>query len=394
MRIAYVCNDAGVPVFGNKGCSIHVQEVLRALGKQGAQCEVFAIDSHGTPPYDLATVAVHKLPRAQGKRAQREQAALQANTVLQQKLMEHGPFDIIYERYALWSYAAMEYARDQGIPGVLEVNAPLIEEQQRHRGLIDHAAALLNSQRCFAAASAIAAVSDEVGEYLTHVTPNPVIEVVRNGVNLERFDPAVPPALEPTPEAITIGFVGSFKPWHGVLDLIQAFAQVHAALPQARLLLVGDGPQRAIIEQQLADRGLAAQAHFTGAVPAAAIPAWLTAMDIAVAPYPALEDFYFSPLKVYEYMAAGRAVIASRIGQLNQIIEHGNNGWLYQPGDIASLAQALLTLGHNTEQRRQLGLAARASMGLEHSWEHVAQHIFKLAQIPRPTPADRPGIMR
>ncbi len=380
MRIAYICTDAGVPVFGTKGCSVHVQEILRAFRKQGATIEVFATSLKGEAPADLAGIPIHRLDKPQGDRAAREQAALEGNTRLRDLLRQHGPFDLVYERYALWSYSAMEYAQAQGVPGLLEVNAPLIEEQAEHRGLVDRGAAQQASRRAWHSASALLAVSREVAEYLQRDNPAQRIHVIANGVNPERFTPELAPALSRSEESFVIGFVGTFKPWHGLLDLVEAFALVHPRLPQARLLLVGDGPQREAIEHDLQARGLHNYVHCTGAVAPQQIPALLTSMDVAVAPYPDLASFYFSPLKVYEYMAAGRAVIASRIGQLAQLLHEGVYALVYQPGDIKALAAVLERLARDPELRLRLGKAARRKILREHSWDAVVQHILAIAR--------------
>src|SRR3989442_15000589 len=103
MRIAYICADPGVPIFGHKGCSIHVQEVLRSFSRHGAQVEVFATHTEGAPPPGLETIRVHRLPAPPaGARAVREQAALTANHDLHAALEREGPFDLVYARYSLW----------------------------------------------------------------------------------------------------------------------------------------------------------------------------------------------------------------------------------------------------------------------------------------------------
>ena len=138
MRIAYVCADPGVPVFGRKGASIHVQEILRAFVRQGAAVELFAACLGGLPGPDLRAVRVRELAIPDtGDAAVREQARLAANNVFRLALAGAGPFDMVYERYALWSSAGMAYAREERVPGVLEVNAPLIDEQADYRVLID-----------------------------------------------------------------------------------------------------------------------------------------------------------------------------------------------------------------------------------------------------------------
>src|SRR6185436_18921030 len=121
-RIAYICADQGVPVFGKKGCSIHVQEVIRALRRRGAQVQLFAARLDGNPPSDLRDLVVHTLPCPDNcDRAERECASQRANAILAGLLKEAGPFDFVYERYSLWSFAGMDHAAATGVPGLLEV---------------------------------------------------------------------------------------------------------------------------------------------------------------------------------------------------------------------------------------------------------------------------------
>jgi glycosyltransferase involved in cell wall biosynthesis len=145
-------------------------------------------------------------------------------------------------------------------------------------------------------------------------------------------------------------------------------------------LIVGDGPQREEIERAIAQRDLTAQVQWTGTVPPEQVPHWLSQMSVAVAPYAASENFYFSPLKVVEYMAAGLPVVASCIGQLKDIIDHGVTGILCPPGEATALAQALERLWRSPQQREQLGLAARDFVLKHHTWERIAAQILAIAQ--------------
>ena len=387
MRIAYVCADRGVPVFGQKGCSIHVQEVIRSLQRQGAQVELFATRIDGIPPPDLEAVTVHKLPSIpKGEREVREQASLAANHGLRQALEQEGPFDLIYERYSLWSFAGMDYAQVVGVPGLLEVNAPLIQEQEKHRGLVDRASAEQVAERVFRAATTLIAVSEEIKTYLEgYLGAEPRVHVVPNGVNLDRFSGDVRPLLSPSPGTFTVGFMGTLKPWHGLPILVEAFDRLRQHGSNTRLLIVGDGPGRETLVANLSSRGLLETVHLTGAVPPDHIPGWLAAMDVAVAPYPDQTDFYFSPLKIYEYMAAGLPVVTSRIGQLTVVIKHGVNGLLCPPGDVVALAEALGRLRRSPEFSARLGQLARETMRQNHSWDKVARRILHLAGLtPRP----------
>lgn len=134
------------------------------------------------------------------------------------------------------------------------------------------------------------------------------------------------------------------------------------------------------MEEDLDVRGLLQLARFTGTVSPDEVPGLLSEMDVAVAPYPEKADFYFSPLKVYEYMAAGLPVVASRIGQLDDLIEHGINGLLVPPGDPYALAEALDSLRRDLELRERLGRTARRDVLRDHTWDAVAARILELGR--------------
>jgi len=380
MRIAYVSADAGVPVFGRKGCSVHVQEMIRAFQRHGAQVDLFAARVDG-PPSGLDPLRVHRLPPVcDGEPAEQATAVAALNCDLAAALGRDGPYDLVYERYSLWSFAGMEHARAAGAPGLLEVNAPLIEEQAVHRGLRDTGGAARVTARVFRAAAALLAVSAEVATWLErYPSVRRRVHVLPNGVDPTRFRPDVPPAAPGPPGTFTVGFVGSMKPWHGLPVLIEAFARLHHRDAATRLLLVGGGPEEAAVRTELAARGLAVASHLSGAVAPSDVPALVTSMDVAVAPYPESRRFYFSPLKVYEYLAAGRAVVASRVGQLEGLIQHDVTGLLCPAGDAAALAAALERLQREPELRIRLGRAARASMLQSHTWEALAERVLQLA---------------
>jgi glycosyltransferase involved in cell wall biosynthesis len=378
-RIAYVCSDPGVPVFGRKGCSVHVQEVVRALVAEGAEVTLFAARVDGPRPPGLEKVVVHHMPAPTGAdAADRELRLLAANAELAKCIERTGPYDLVYERYALWAQAGMGLARRLGIPGLLEVNAPLVEEQAEHRVLHHRALAEEVTARTFAAATSLLAVSQGVATYLDRFASTAGrVHVVGNGVDPRRFD--VPPTRA-TGDEITIGFVGTLKPWHGLDALVDAFASLAATIPRARLLVVGDGPERSALEDRAATIGVAPRITWTGAVAPEEVPSILAAVDVGVAPYPRLFGFYFSPLKVLEYMAAGLPVVASRSGSLPDLVEHGVHGLLYEPSDVNGLAAAIARLAAEPALRRRLGAMARAKVQREHTWRAVARRILTLAE--------------
>lgn len=380
MRIAYVCADVGVPVFGRKGCSVHVQEVVGALRGAGADLCLFAACLGGSPPPPVAGVPLRRLPcPSEGEIAARERSAFEANRGLREALEADGPFDAVYERYSLWSFAGMEYARDRGAAGLLELNAPLVEEQAAHRKLVHRDVAEAVADRAFAAASRLIAVSEPLARWVkSSFGARGRVHVMPNAIDPARFPASVHPARRAA-GAFTVGFLGSLKPWHGLSVLAEAFARLHARWPSSRLLVVGDGPERGAFESSLSAHGVRHLAELTGTVAPHDVPGLLASMDAAVAPYPPQPRFYFSPLKVYEYMAAGLPVVASRVGQIAEAIRDGEDGLLCPPGDAPRLAEALGRLAADPALRARLGTKARQRVLAEHTWSAVAERILLLA---------------
>ena len=379
MRLAYVCTDPGVPVFGRKGGSIHVQEVLRRMCARDIEVVLFARRVGGDVPAGLESVSLRRLCKApSGQTEERERFLLGANDQLRAMLEAEPAFDMIYERHALWSFAAMEYAKEAAIPGVLEVNAPLIDEQQRFRTLtlVDEAGHA--AERSFAAAGAVLAVSKPLGSWLeTRTCAAGRVHVVPNGVDVSRFGSDVRASL-PAAGTITIGFLGSLRPWHGVEQLVEAFLRLRHAGHPVRLLIVGDGPMRAQIEHECASES--DSVVLTGAVDPVEVPGFLASMDIAVAPYPAMDSFYFSPLKLYEYMAGGKAIVASAVGQVGEVIEDGRTGLLYEPDDGDALCAALARLIEDFWLRSTLAENAKLCAQQEHGWDRVVESILAHAK--------------
>lgn len=368
MRLAYVCADPGVPVFGTKGSSVHVQEVVRALRAHGALVELVCARTGGPAPAGLRDVPVHRLPLATARTtAERERQLAGHDSAIAGLLARRGPFDLVYERYSLWSRSATAHAARAGWPCLLEVNAPLVDEQAVHRELADRAGAEAVIAGAASDATAVVCVSDPVAAWVRGHAPAARTVVVPNGVDTGRFRP---PRHRPAGPFI-VGFVGTLKPWHGVEVLVDAFARLAGRLPAARLLLVGDGPLAGRVTERAAALGIGAAVTRTGAVDPLQVPGWLHAMHVAVAPYPAGAETYFSPLKVYEYLAAGLPVVASSVGQVPAALDHGRAGVLVRPGDVEGLAAALHALALDPGLRTRLGAAARARAVQCHSWSGV-----------------------
>jgi len=395
MKIVYVSADRGIPVFGNKGASVHIRELVNALAAVGHEVRVLSasrgpgsaplmaqvveVQTDGSPLSPDAFLFVgHENARAKIGRSLGISSAI-LNCLLRSYAQEK--FDLIYERYSLWSATGVRASQELRIPCLVEVNAPLREEEQRYRDLALAADAEAIEAEVFAGADLLLAVSKEVKAYAVGRGADPDRTlVIPNGVDPERFHPAVTPECpEGTAGKFVLGFVGSFKAWHGIEVLLEAFRRLLARSPAYHLLLVGDGPLRGWIEGYVQGARLGGTITLTGWVPHDRLPGLIQRMDVAVAPYPLLDDFYFSPLKLFEYLAVGKPVVASRIGQIHEVIEDGTTGLLVRPGAIEELVESIERLRHDPRLRRTLGVAASREVR-RYSWEHNARRVTALAE--------------
>jgi len=193
------------------------------------------------------------------------------------------------------------------------------------------------------------------------------------GADVEHFRPN-PPGTAPfakDPDRITCVFAGAFRSWHGVVQLAAALTRLHEAGDHRfGAVLIGEGPEKAAVVRAARDvPGI----RFTGPVPHAQMPACLAAADIGVAPFDPLRHaplrlgFYWSPLKIFEYMAVGLPVVAPALPRLKRLVEHKLEGVLYDPSDPRALDRALVMLA-DEGVRRRMGAAARERVVRDFSW--------------------------
>lgn len=386
MRICYVCADPGILIDGPKGAAAHVRGLIHAYRQLGHDVVVvahaedpdsleFPVVPIGTP--EITTALLEKGAEPLSRALRHVWNNVQVEQALRRVLDDFQP-DLVYERYSPFGVAAGLMAERDGVQHVLEVNAPLAWEgkEYRQQALSDVAQAL--EQTAFASASLIAAVSQELKALLVaQGVPDEKLLVVPNGVDLEMFNPEAAAEESRQNEEFVVGFVGSLRPWHGVETLAHAFRVLAKNDRGMRLLIVGDGPQRGVMKA-LAEE-FPGRVTLTGAVSQRDVPNYLMSMDVAVAPYPPLETFYYSPLKILEYMAAGRAIVASDIGQVSELIRHGKNGMLVPPGEADALASSIRTMADDDGLRRRLGGEAAREAAARHTWRHRAQSILDKA---------------
>jgi glycosyltransferase involved in cell wall biosynthesis len=389
MRVAYVNADCGIPIFGDKGACVHIQEMVRAMRMCGADVRIVATRFGTTSDVEFAADSIHAFRNRDGLlkdlgRSAKELANVADAEVARDALIAlhaRWPFDMIYERYSLWSKAGIEAGQLLGVPVILEVNAPLLREQQEFRELdcVDLATEI--EQSVFGKADCIVTVSSKLSEYVISRGAAPErVTAIGNAVDLKRFHPGVT-ATDVTlrKDAFVVGFTGSLKRWHGVDVMMEAFCLLRDAVPEAHLLIVGDGPERGWLEGYVRGARLDDAVTMAGWKHHAELPELIAAMHVALAPYPETDDFYFSPLKLFEYLAIGRPIVASAIGQITEVIRHGENGHLVPPGDARALAEALIALRANPSLSQHLAQGA-AREGAKHSWQRNAEAALNLGK--------------
>lgn len=297
--------------------------------------------------------------------------------------------DLVYERNSLYRTGLAAAARRLNIPYVLYIEADEILEHdflgRPLTGLLRRRANQMVGHN-LRAASRILCVSEPLKRHLSTKwgIPADKITVFGNGVDVDTFRPRpesdrdvrIQFEVENGPLII---FVGNFYAWHDVDTLLEAFAQIVGRHPQAHLLLIGDGDKRPEMMHRAAALGLNGSVRFSGKLPHSQIPRLVSAADIAVAPAPAMnEDFWLSPLKMYEYMASGTAIVATQVGQIESFIRNGYNGLLVQPGDAAGLAHTLERLIDDPSLRQAISQQARRDAVQHHSWD---QYVDRLEQV-------------
>jgi glycosyltransferase involved in cell wall biosynthesis len=360
MRIAYLCADDGIPLGGRKGASVHLRSLSAALARRGHQILLACKRTDGDDAR-IRDVDVARLP------ADPEQMAW-----LHGALREFQA-DALLERYSLSTGPARAVATKLRIPYALEMNAPLVAEAIRHRGLSDPGGLLAARERnLIATAGRIIAVSTALAEYaMACGAPAAQVVVIPNGVDVAAFRNRDGRTVRERYglSGVVIGFAGSLKPWHGVRSLVEATARVTAPVS---LLIVGDGPEREAVREASRRLPPGQRVELTGAVAHDRVPDFLAAMDIGAAPFEPQANFYFSPLKIAEYLAAGLPVVGTAQGDLPSMV--GDAGIMVAPGSVSELSRTLDRLVRDPSARARMSQAARERADLM-SWERVAENV-------------------
>lgn len=288
--------------------------------------------------------------------------------------------DFIYDRYTTYNASSILAAKKNKIPLVLEVNSPLAYER-KHFGKLYFPATAMKFERWICSNSSITVVvSTPLRDYLVDLgVPKDKIVIMPNGVNLDKFDSTSNGEYirrkYDIDDKLVIGFAGEFRPWHGLEMLLEVFAELDPSQNGLHLLLVGNGPSQITLEGQIKENNLGNFISLPGRIPHNKMKDLISTMDIAVSPK---ATFYASPMKILEYMAMSKPIIAPKMMNIKDLIDDNKEGILFEQENKEALKQALMRLVSNEGLRRELGVNARKKVETCYTWETNAKRVLAL----------------
>ncbi len=371
------------------GMGVHIEALVAALRAAGHEVCVV-----GPPAYDAVALGGESplarirrfLPGVLGELAEMAYGLI-STARLARAASAFRP-DIVYERANLFHVAGSWTAWRCGVPLLLEVNAPLADERIRFSGLRLKRLAHAAERFIWRCADIILPVTEVLaGQVNAAGVPRRRIVVVPNGIDLEDFTRLPARAAG---EVVQLGFVGFVRHWHGLDEVLRGLAAWQGA-PRLDLTVVGDGPARVDLESLAVELGVADRVRFTGLATRQEVPRLVAGFDIALQP---ASVPYASPLKLFEYMAAGRAIVAPDQPNIREVLDDGRTALLFNPANPEDMWQCIETLARDAALRARLGAAARQEvLRRDFTWAGNARRVVGLAEhalngrkVGRPSP--------
>jgi glycosyltransferase involved in cell wall biosynthesis len=414
LKIAHFYQESGIRFSEPQAAQLHIYHTIRGLQQAGHQVNlvalqgrqvlctqdlrVFKSDRQLTSDYarlGLSGTSSFKLIESGVRRLQSELRLPYLALFDSYRMGEAGSknlktFDLIHERFNLLSLGGVWASKKLGIPLILEVNADLLE-QRKFKGRPERGLRRIYAEWatrvCFNAAARIICISAGLKDHLSRKwdIEDSKLTVLPCAADVDAFGPNHNPELARRRLGLTtepiVMWIGGYFPWHDLDLLLRSFTLVLQRHPGARLVLVGDGPTRPSIAQKVSQNGLQQSVIMTGAIAHAEVPEMLSIADLAVvpaAPVPASHGGTGTPLKLFEYMAAGKPIVATALNQAAEVIRENHNGLLVEAGDVNGFAEAIVTLLSDPGERVRLGQNARQQAIELHSWEEYTRRLEEI----------------
>lgn len=329
-------------------------------------------------------VAITALKDFNLSRSKPREWPIEQNDILKDKEVK-----MIWQRHDLFSGPGRKLATKLGVPLVTSVEALAVWEARKwgvKRPLWGkfleervEAKALLESDLicCVSQEVKDKVISLGIAQEKVIITPNRVDSTLFHP-NIDGSKVAERYGLK---QKIVLGWTGSFRGFHALDNVISAFDMIHQKHPQTILMLVGDGLEFEAIKEMVAQRDLSQVVIMTGRKKFNEIPDYVANFDISMVSARSAEGFHYSPLKLREYMAAGKPVVAPNAGDLPNIFSDGKDLLLYQAGDPISLAEKILMLIENPSKRRELSENSIKWFETEGAWVHELKKVCDILKI-------------
>ena len=369
----------------------HVSGMAMAFQREGQSVSFLAADLPAG--IDRESMPVHLVPPPALLRVSRSAARFEHSFHLVRsglRLFQADPPGLLYHPFDEGSLAGVLLARALGVPLVLEYNGSGIWIAENWDSPLPYRRTFEAIERAnFRHAHLIVAVSEVLRDQLLSggVEPHRIL-VCPNGLDPGIYHPGRDPSRVRQRLGLegrtVVGFIGTFGPWHGAPVLARAAGEVLMRHPEAAFLFVGDGPERRRVQEILEQQGVEERCRFTGLVPQEEAPDYLAACDLLASPHVPNPDgtrFFGSPTKLFEYMAMGRGIVASRLEQIGEILRDEETALPVPPGDPAALAAALSRLLSDPALAARLGRSARRQVEERHTWEKNARAVLDLVRF-------------
>lgn len=382
MRILYHHRTLGDGAEG-----IHIQSIVNCLKEQGHEVRVASLVGEQTqfrtsqkakeskwdkikniipkPIYELAEIAYN----------------LKGKAMLMKAIKEFKP-DLIYDRYAHFSFSALWAAKKSKLPLILEVNSPYSIQKRQWEKLYFPGLSKMGEQKIFEAAPRIIVVSSPLKQIIAdYGVDTKKVTVLPNGTDASRFDPdldAQELKKELGLEGKTIlGFVGILRSWHNIDKLINILEEIDLKKQNAAMVFLGDGPSYDELVSYNIKNGNEETIKFLGRIPHNEIQRYIAMFDIAISPH---ATPYSSPMKILEYMAMEKAILAPDMPNIKDIITQGETGVLFTPDNAQALKENLLKLVTDRDLREKVGKNARNQVLQQFTWFNNAKITAEIAE--------------
>ncbi len=388
LTILYLIGDRGLNLTRAEGYKVHVLKIVRGLRAKGHKVFLLAVSETPSLPEleDYATIR-HTYLRFFFHRIFPFTGTVNSINVLLQitKLNKQRHFDVIHERFGLYSYGGILASRLLRIPHITEMNGPVIEEKKlfsKEIPFVQKLVARLIRRFCLWFTHHTVVVSNNLKTFLIDnhfVAHASDVTVLPNAADVPAFNkqfdvPTIKKHLGLEGKFI-VAYTGTLQVWYAIEDVISAFPAVIQEIPNACFIIAGTGPSRQKLESVARQLNITDKVRFLGYIDHHRIPEIVSIADVVVAPYKEIGmTFFGSAIKIFEYLSSGRPMVASRIGQIAEVLEDQRTALLVTPGDIRELATAIIRLSRNAELRDFLSMNARKE-AQKYSWDKYVEQL-------------------